>query len=167
MYNNLNEKLTDIGFGQQQPEYLNLSFRKADAGEESEKAYQQAKTNYPYPKPGTCENIKKVIDQVQLEVEAAQKARVSSMAGKGSGRPEQYRINGYSKWKTELDQSYISYNCVKLQEQKEQEEVFGTFTEQLDKAKTDTEKSDKLTTYIVFGMLGMVVLVSGILLLKK
>ena len=58
-------------------------------------------------------------------------------------------------------------NCRKLLEQKEQEEVFGTFTSQLETAKAGTEKSDKLTTYIVFGMLGVVVLVSGVLILKK
>lgn len=146
-------------------EYLNFSLTRADAGDESEKQYQEAKTRFP--KPPTCEKLKNVIDQVALEILAAQKQRATSMSGKGSGRPELYRINGYSRWKTELEQNFANLNCTKLLEQKEQQEVFGTFASQLETAKAGTEKSDQMTTYIVFGMLGVVLLASGLLILRK
>lgn len=170
MMNTMDDKLTDMCVvppEPKDPQYLNLSFTRADPEEETEKSYQEAKTRFPIPHPGTCENYKKVIDQVQLEVIAAEKARVTSMAAKGSGRPELYRINGYTQWRTELEQKFAAYNCQKALEQKEQAEVFGTFSSQLEAAKEGTEKSDKLTTYIVFGMLGLVVLVSGILIFRK
>lgn len=157
---------TDIGIDKD-TEYLNFSLKRANPGTEEENNYKAAKTKFPYPNPGTCENLKKVIDQLALDIQAEQKKRATSMSAKGSGRPELYHINGYSKWKTELEQSFIKLNCAKQLEQKEQQEVFGTFTTQLGAAKADTEESDKMTTYVVFGMLGVVVLVSGLLILKR
>lgn len=148
-------------------DYLNLFGSGVDEQAEREKAYQEAKLTYPVDqKFVTCENISIIERAVQLAIDGfvSRKANDSSA---GNIRVMNRYIDGYTKWLNEVKVMYQGMQCEKKIADQEAKEFFDTQYTNLEKVQQLSEDTGSGTKYLIFGMLGLVVLVSGVIIFKK
>lgn len=157
--------LKDVGFGRSQ--YYNLwgIWESPDEGALRQEEYENAVKKYAIPK--TCANLDSTIKSLDNEIKSAEQERANQTAIGGSGRPQNRKIDGYTKRRDELVAMANEWLCEENKAKLENQEFLDSTLQQLEAAKSLTEKGDKTTTYIIWGMLGLVVVVSGLLIFKK
>jgi len=149
-------------------QHLNLfgiSFKKDYSEVDRLKYYQEAKRKYPFDvAKADCESLGILIDNVGLDIRQMEERRASGDSG--GDYAERY-IDGFTRYKVELEQKKNALQCeARLAEEKEQK-FYDTQIEQLQKVKSLSSTAGKTSTIVIFGMIGLVVLVSGIVIYKK
>lgn len=157
---NIDERITGHPASQG---YFNL-FGKQDEGGLREMEYQQALAKYPTPK--TCDTLAATIDGIKNEIKSAEQRKVATIATGGSGRVEARFIDGYTRRKDELVNLYNQWLCAKYEKEQQHQQYLSDFTEGLSTVKKITSTDDKTGMYVVFAMLGVVVIGSAYLMLK-
>lgn len=139
----------------------------ADETKEREKTYNYAKQNWPADvKYTTCADLKMLMAGVQLGVDAAYQSKTLDDS-KDNQKVNNRTIDGYTRWLNELKVMNTQKQCVELQEAAEEKEFFDTQYDNLERVQGLSDEAGNKTKYLIFGMLGVVVLISGYIILKK
>lgn len=146
--------------------YLNL-FDGPDEGLEREKRYLEAKNQFPVDaKISDCYHLQAVMKNVKAVIDAAYQSKTLKDT-KGNQRVQNRTIDGYTRYMNEVAALYNNKQCEKMQSDLESKEFFDTQYENLERVKGLGDAASNTTKYIVFGMIGAVVLVAGIIIFKK
>lgn len=147
--------------------YLNLFGSNVDEQAEREKAYQEARLTWPVnQKTVTCEKLSLVDRAVQLAIDGLIQRKANDSSA-GNIRIMNRYIDGYTKWLNEVKVMYQGMQCEKKIADQESKEFFDTQYTNLEKVQQLSEDTGSGTKYLIFGMLGLVVIVSGIIIFKK
>lgn len=147
-------------------QYLNL-FGKVDENAEREKRYQTALLEYPASTKTGCDQLEALVSNINLKLNEITERRASTVAAGGSGRIEDRELYGYGKRKTELESMYNNLQCAQIKNEAEQKKFYETQVEQLEKVTELGKDTGNATKYIVWGMLGIVVVIATIIIIKK
>lgn len=144
--------------------HLNLFGSGINEEAERVKKYEEAKAKFPYdPKTGSCDQLQTLIENVALDIRQMEER----IARGDTNRVGKRYVDGFNRWKTELEQFKNNMQCVKIQEEQEKQEFFETQNKQLEQVKKIAGTTNKTSTYILVGMIGLVLTVSGIIIYKK
>lgn len=149
--------------------YLNILglFEGPDETKERERQYMEAKNRFPVDaKISDCYHLQATMKSVKDVVDAAYQSRTLDDS-KGNVRVKNRTIDAYTKYLNEVTALYNSKQCEKAQADLESQQFFDTQYENLERVKGLGDAATNTTKYIVFGMLGVVVVVSGIIIFKK
>lgn len=143
-------------------EKLNL-FGAVDEAAERVKTYQEAVRKYPLGK-GDCATVQDIIFKLKTDI-AKWIQEKATIGGKG-GVQNRY-IDGYSKRLTEMENRLNDLGCVAADKKAQTEADYQMQLDLLGQAKGLTDKAGNTTKYIIWGMLGLVVVVAGVIIIKK
>lgn len=118
------------------------------------------KYNYANLPNADCDTLMKVIGSIDADVEAANKAQSA-----GQGNPTS--VAAYGKIQAKVKKLLIEQDCEKKQEQLEQEKAKEETLGSLTSATKITDKKDNTLKYVSFGIGGVVVLISLVMLFRK
>jgi hypothetical protein len=141
---------------------LNL-FGKADEDAERVKTYQEAIRKYPLGK-GDCATVKSIIEGLNQDISKWVQQKATDG---GKGTVQNRYIDGYSKRLSEMQKRLSDLGCAAAEKAAQTEADYQMQLNLLDQAKGLTDKAGSATKYIIWGMLGIVVIVSGIIIIKK
>lgn len=143
--------------------YLNL-FGSVNEDYERQKKYEEALAKYPFDtKTGGCDQLDILIGNISLDINAMNER----IARGDTNRVGKRYVDGYTRRKTELQQYKNNLQCVKQQEAADKAEFFQTQNEQLANVQKIAGQKSKTSTYILVGMIVLVLTVSGIIIVKK
>jgi hypothetical protein len=145
--------------------HLNLfGINVIDENAERERLYQEALGKYPFDvKSGTCEQLAVLIQNVSLDINAMNER----IARGDTNRVGKRYVDGYTRRKTELQQFENTLQCSVQKQNAEKQEFFDTQNQQLANVQKLSEKTSGASTYILIGMMVLIVTVSGIIIVKK
>ncbi len=147
--------------------FLNLfGSNKVDEAAEREKIYNEAKVNWPVSSKSTCEDVKNSAYSLGLAIDQEYQSKTLD-ASAGNQRIRNRYIDGWTKWQNEMKAMYESMECLEVKEEQEEKEFFDTQFDNLKRAKDLSTASGNTTKYLIFGMLGVVVVISTIIIFKK
>lgn len=138
---------------------------KPDEGAERERIYKEALLKYPTPKD--CKGLTAAIAAIKNEINSAEERKVATISTGGSGRVEARQIDAYTRRKDELVKYSNEWFCEQYAKDQEHQQYLSDFDSQLAAVKGITGSSDKTGTYVVIGMLVLVVAGAGFLMFKK
>lgn len=146
--------------------HLNL-FDGPDENAERQRIYNEAKNKWPIDEElSSCDHLIATSKAIKAAIDAAYQTK-SIDDGKGNQRVQNRIIDAYTWRKNDVDGMYNSKNCDEVIKDQESKEFFDTQYQNLEKVKGLTEETGNTTKYLIFGMLGLVVVVSGIIIFKK
>lgn len=146
----------------EQSEKFNI-FGQVDEDKERQAAYNQAVIKWPVGK-GDCATLENSIANITSEIDRLMQSKVTNG---GAGRVQSRTIDGYSRRQSELQTYYQNAACVKSAKAAETQQFYDEQINQLNAVKGITTKTSSATKYIVIGMLSLVVVVAGVLIIKK
>jgi hypothetical protein len=146
--------------------HLNL-FGRVDEGKEREKRYQEVLARYPADTKTNCDQLEGMLKTIRSEIAGKEEQRVRSMASGGSGRPENRELYGLNKRRVELEGLYNNMRCAEIKEEVAAKAFNETQITNLERVSQISKDTGKATKYIVWGMLGVVVLVTTIVIIRK
>lgn len=132
-----------------------------------ESTYQEAVQKYPLDiYKYTCNDLDIVRKNLQLEIDAyiAKKAQDGSS---GNERIQNRYIDGYQRRLNEIESMYNTNNCAEIKKQQEREQFLREQQQQLEQVQKLATTTSKTSKYIIWGMLGLIVVVSGVIIIKK
>lgn len=144
--------------------HLNLFGGPDETAERERIYYTEAMPKYPINKLTTCNDLSVMIEQCNEDVQKMMRQRA---AGGTTDRVVARYQDAYDRRLTELKQAYAGAQCEVLKDKAEKAEFFDTQLNQLGRVKSLSANTDKLSTYVMIGLLLMVVGVSGIVIVKK
>jgi hypothetical protein len=149
--------------------YLNLLglFEGPDESEERQKIYNQAVAKWPInEKITSCEQLQAMIDDIQNAINSAMQSKVNDDRNANQRVQNRY-IDAYTWRQNDVKAMYGKKQCAQMLEDQEQKEFFDNQYENLERVKGLSDKAGNTTKYLVFGMLGVVVVISSIIIFKK
>ncbi len=149
----------------EQNQYLNL-FGLFEGSETVANPYDDIKSAYPFSSKMSCQQIGAIIKSVQNEVDAVVYNNTLDIS-KGTRHGNDDRISHYNSYLNEVKSAYNNKNCDELIAEELKQTDLNTEFDQLKKVSALGKSTSKMTTYVVLGMLGLIVLVTGVVLLKK
>lgn len=150
-----------------QPEYRDFLGIGEGADADNEISNNYTRALFKYPDPQTCDQALTTIDNLQIDIDAKAAEKVQVTSAKGSGRPQSYYITGFEKRQAELKTMFQNMQCGNYFSEKQSSEFLDKQYDVLQDAGRLTAKATNTTTYLVIGMIGLVVIASGILILRK
>lgn len=145
---------------------LNL-FGKVDENAEREKRYQEALAKYPASSKMGCDQLESMIVNIKNEISLKEEEKVNNMASGGSGRVQDRELYGWNKRRTELEAMYSNLKCAEIKEEAASQKFNETQISQLAKVKELSDTSGNATKYIIWGLLGVVVVVATVIIIRK
>lgn len=149
--------------------YLNVLglFEGPDESAERERIYKEAVNKYPAdPKISTCEYLQSTITSIQDVINSAMQTKVNDDRNAVQRVQNRY-IDAYTWRQNDIKAMFSLKQCAQIMEDAEQKEFFDTQYENLERVKGLSDKAGNTTKYLVFGMLGVVVVISSIIIFKK
>lgn len=146
----------------EQSEKFNI-FGQSDEEMERTKAYNAAVLKWPLGK-GDCKTLEDSIASITNEIDRLMQVKVTDG---GKGTVQSRIIDGYDRRRSELKAYYQKANCVKMAAEEETQSFYDQQLKQLDAVKGLTKATSGATKYIVIGMLGLIVVVAGVVIVKK
>lgn len=135
-----------------------------DENAERERLYQEAKTKYPFDeKSGTCDQLDALVSNIGIEINAMNER----IARGDTNRVGKRFVDGYTRRKTDLQQYYNNLQCDAKKQAAEKAEFFDTQNQQLANVQKLASTTSSASTYILVGMILLIVTVSGIIIVKK
>ena len=129
-------------------------------------AYEQALAKYP--DPNTCAVLMGYIDAIGTDIASMTQQQTQAASAGGSGRPQSKTEQGWTQRQAELQSLSGQWQCAAFAQQQATNTQLQEGQQQLAYAKNlFSATGNNTTTYVVFGMLGLVVIVSGILIFSK
>lgn len=138
-----------------QPRFFNFDFGSPDEEALIRDAYNRALKKYP--NPTTCAQADAYIKAITKELDAMYEGKALATSTGGSGRPQSRDITGTNQRKVELEGIFETYYCATAMQDADNAKFLNTTLESLKATKALTDPTDKTTTYIVAGMLVLVV----------
>jgi esterase/lipase len=130
-------------------------------------AYLNAATRYPLIGDLTCGQLDNMRANLQAEIDEVVRKRA---AGAMSVANSERWIEGFTQWLQEITSRFNNSDCQEQQTQQAQQQAINNNLQVLQSAAnlaSQTTASSKAATYIIWGMLGLVLVVSGIVFYKK
>lgn len=147
--------------------YLNLFGGGVDETAERVKTYNEAKNRWPAnTKISTCDSLETIIQAIQLSIDAEIQSKANDDSAANARIRNRY-IDGYTQWMNEVKVMYTDKKCEQQKADQESKQFFDTQYENLQRVQGLSKSAGNTTKYLIFGMLGLVVLVSGIIIFKK
>ncbi len=146
--------------------FLNL-FGKTDENAEREARYRTALAKYPADTKSDCLTLGAIVQNIEADISRTQEDRVSNVAAGGSGRIQDRELYGLGKRQQEVLSLYNNAQCTKKFEDAEAQAFQDAQLTQLEKVTTLTKNESKASSYILYGMIGLVVIVAGVLIYKS
>jgi hypothetical protein len=149
--------------------YLNLLglFEGPDESEERQKIYNQSVVKWPInEKITSCEQLQAMIDDIQNAINSALQSKVNDDRNANQRVQNRY-IDAYTWRQNDVKAMYGKKQCAQTLEDQEQKEFFDNQYQNLERVKGLSDKAGNTTKYLVFGMLGVVVVISSIIIFKK
>ncbi len=148
-------------------QYLNLFglFEKSPTSSSAD-IYAGVKAKYPVSSEMSCEQIGAIAKNVQNEVDAIVYSNTQSVS-KSTHSANATAIDSYNNYLNDVKAVYNNKNCDDVIAEQQKQTDLNTELDQLKKVSSLGKSTSKMTTYVVLGMLGLIVLVTGVVLLKK
>lgn len=143
-------------------EHLNL-FGQVDEAAERAKTYQEAVRKYPLGK-GDCTTVQNILTSLTSDIDNLIKKKATEG---GAGRIENRQIDGYSKRRTEMEKKLADLGCAATQKAAQTQADYDMQLNLLEQTKGLTAKAGSTTKYIIWGMLGLIVVVAGLVIIRK
>lgn len=141
-------------------------FLNFDEGAERQRIYNDVKAKYPLTGKLTCDNILAMSKSIQNDIDAFYEKKTLDDSS-GNQRVQNRHIDMYTSYKTEIDKVFLYNNCEEKMSDAESKEFFDTQYDNLERVKGLSEDAGDTTKYLIFGMLGVVVIVAGIIIFKN
>jgi hypothetical protein len=150
------DKLNFLGLGD--------SYSETDALEKA-KRLSEARAKYPIDKLTTCESVAVMIEQCAADLDRVEKIRAA-----GGSITDRVIAREQIAWETrlsELKQWQSGQQCAIKLEAQQQNEFYDTQFTQLQRVKSLSDGTAKSSTYLVYGMIAVFVIVAGVIIVKK
>jgi hypothetical protein len=143
------------------PRYYNIS-----EGDDIHNKYLLASEQYPYNGRNTCAGADAQLKAITAQIADMEVQLTRNVSLGSNGHPMRVIIDGYTQMKQEIQQQYYNMYCDSYKEKQENQEFLDSQISQLKQAQSLVKK-DSTGTYIVYGIIGAIVIVAGVILLKK
>lgn len=151
-----------IGAGAIDDEWQNL-FSNVDETAEREKAYQEVVAAYPLDPKMDCLTLQAKMKDLDLQIAIVTEQRAAGATDRVGLR----YILGYQRRKADFAAVYNQKQCETQIETAKSEVFLEQQYTQLEKVQNLAKETGSAATYVIWGMIGLVVLVSGIFIVKK
>lgn len=143
-------------------DHLNL-FGKVDEAAVRQQEYEAAKQKYPDPK--TCTDLAGEINAINSEIQSLYAQKANDTASGGSGRPQARSIDGYTQRMNELTALSQQWQCQQYADQQAHQQYLNDLNNELQSA-SQLSTQDTTSTYLIYGGIGLVALVSLLLIFR-
>lgn len=126
--------------------------------------YAETLTKYPITVKSNCTTIRIQIEQCSADLERVTKLRAS---GTVTDRVIAREQAAYETRLAELKQYQSKLRCSETEAEKQSQQFFDTQYDQLKKIKGLSDSQSSGATWLIYGMIGLMVLVSGIIIYRK
>ena len=127
------------------------------------KYFKQFDFKYSYEQ-GDCVNLNNIITAIDNESINVQQQRVAGTLGVGETGVQ---IGILGDMKSKITTAMSNMNCTQYLNDIAQSAFLGTVQDQIAQSSATEDKSGQTTKYIIWGMLGVVVIVSLVIVFKK
>jgi hypothetical protein len=132
---------------------------------EKAKRLSEARAKYPIDKLTTCTSVAIMIEQCAADLDRVMKTRAA-----GGSIQDRVIAREQIAWETrltELKQWQSGQQCAAQVEAQQQTEFYDTQFNQLQRVKSLSDGTAKSSTYLVYGMIAVFVIIAGVIIVKK
>lgn len=143
------------------------SITEAKVPDNSEDDFTDAiRGQYPITAKSNCYDVAAVMKSVKTEIDSQYQKKTLLKSGASQAGVTTV-INGYQKYLDQVTAYYNKMLCDKQIEDAQQQEDLSSNISVLGEAQKLSKNVDKTATYVILGMIGVVVLVTGYIIFKK
>jgi hypothetical protein len=142
---------------------IGSSYNQLDADERA-KRLAEARQKYPLDKTTTCDTVADMIEQCSADLDRAEKLRAS---GTVTDRVIAREVYAWQTRLTELQQWQSGQECTKKLAQQQQDQFYDNQYTQLERVQQLTSSTANGSTYLIYGMIAIFVIVAGVIIVKK
>lgn len=138
----------------------------ADEQKAREQTYAVEKTKYPITEKMSCADIEAIVTNIQNDIDGALQSKTLNDSKDNQKLQARY-IDGWTRYQNEVKAKYNTMQCEKQKEDAANQEFFAQQYTNLEKAKTIGATASNVTKWLIIGMLGAAVIISGVIIFKK
>lgn len=132
-----------------------------------EATYKEASERHSLPAKGAdCYGLESLMKNVSADIRAYEEKKTRDSSA-GNQRIQNRYIDGYTRYLNELQYLYNNMQCERAEAELEEQKFFEQQQQQLESVKQLTQQTSNTSKYIIWGMLGLIVIVAGIIVIKK
>lgn len=155
--------ITNTSAGQYYSLFGSKKRREQDLQEERQRWLGELSQRYPINSKTSCDTLRSYLSGIQAEIDKVTNDRALGVTDAVGAR----WIGVAGDYKVQIFNAYEGRQCEKIETEQDKQEALDANLALLDKAGNVAQKTSKAPTYIIWGLLGVVVVVSGVIIIKK